>query len=72
VALHPKGAVAPSAIPVERWTARDRHEAMSLALWALRGVGDTARRHVEVGRVAIHVRRPMTGDEAAGLPPRAH
>lgn len=43
---------------------------MRAAERALRGVGDTSRRHVEVGGVAIHLRRPMTAAEARLLPRR--
>jgi len=55
---------------VALWADRDRVTVSTRLLELLEGVGDTARVHWEVGDVALHLRRPLTDDEAAFLPRR--
>ena len=53
--------------PISSWSFDDFKEAYKMALATLHGVGVFELRHEEKGQVAIHIRRPMTDDEAAPI-----
>lgn len=54
-------------MPSEMLSRQARRKLKRLARGLLRGVGTTEER-VEMGEVALHLRRPLTSEEIAGLP----
>lgn len=52
------------------WSDDDRRAVVKAMHNALRGVGDTDREHLDLGAVALHLRRAMTPAEFKGLPRR--
>ena len=55
---------------VSDWSPSDQKVVKGALEWLLRGVGDTTRRKMEQGAVALHWRRPATEAELAGLATR--
>lgn len=58
----------PGPVPIHAVTRATLDRLWELAYAVLRGVGDLGHQFVQLGEVAVHVRRRLTAVEAQGLP----